>query len=51
MEVEKDPAEKNQLFSNTLYIYLSYWWEFWSGVDGYPGYENVKLLLLPSWFL
>ena len=30
MEVEKDPAEKNQLFSNTLYIYLSYWWGFWS---------------------
>tara|TARA_Y100001956_G_C3991085_1_gene129273 strand:+ start:171 stop:380 length:210 start_codon:yes stop_codon:yes gene_type:complete len=30
MEVEEDPAKKKKLFSNTLHIYLSYWWEFWS---------------------
>ena len=30
MEVEEDPAKKKKLFSNTLHIYISYWWEFWS---------------------
>ena len=55
MEVEEDPAEKNQLFSNTLYIF-----SLTGGGSGVLKFKNiqdeiVKLLLLqqPSapWFL
>ena len=55
MELEEDPAEKNQLFSNTLYIF-----SLTGGGSGVLKFKNiqdeiVKLLLLqqPSapWFL